>query len=255
MATWTDPPAWGTEVPTAASMNSRTRDLLLWLKDLLTEAGDTDSANSQIRLRRALATDDVLEVLIGAEAHPRYRITGERIWFGNGVGAPDIALERSIDGSLAVTDGLGSPRLLQSEVVHGAAEQSGTLSIASATWTAVPLATVDQELGSSGWWNSGQPTRLTVPYTGVYNVVAAASFALSGAGTQRVLGIGIDGSSPAQKNRAMFPFSASSSTEMNVAVQMVLQDSTYLSLYVRHDTGGALVLDNARLSATLLGIA
>jgi len=118
-------------------------------------------------------------------------------------------------------------------------------SIANATMAAISW---DAELHDyGGFWAAGNPTRFTVPYTGVYRATANIVFDGNATGLRAAF-ITVNGATPPSGQLGGFTTGAVSTAKIYANAVMpdsVLTAADYIEVYAYQDSGGALDVLNA----------
>lgn len=117
--------------------------------------------------------------------------------------------------------------------------RTSSQTIPNATWTAITLGQdfdSEESVSSLGMWESGEPTRITVPEDGYYAADGGVFWRGNSTGTRRVA-IYVNGS---VKARATDSTVGSTFHSVNVSKVLELSADDYVELYVYQDSGGDL---------------
>lgn len=133
----------------------------------------------------------------------------------------------------------------------GIARRAATQSLTNDTNTAVSLDTEDDD--TANFFDiAGNPTRLSFPYTGVFLVIAAGTFAVS-ATNERRAGLEPNGGAVADVSDFRNAFAQGGvGTNFSLIAITPKTGSDYYELFVYQNSGGALNLNDAKISVATL---
>ena len=190
--------------------------------------GTSTPGQHGFRLRDTGNTDDTLVAQVGDWLNFYYNTGSE--------GTPTWVLKHSIN----MATGAASVR----------AVTSGGASITNNLGTSITFTSTIHDIGDL--WSAGAPTRLTVPYGGVYAVRGLAKFSANSSGDRGIF-VFQNGSGQHETFNDVPALNGGTATQhIQTSFQKELAANDYLELYVIQDSGSTLTLGTCSFEATCI---
>lgn len=157
--------------------------------------------------------------------------------------------ELEIRGDTVIQDGF----FFHNQAIGRQVYKNSVQLIGSGAWAQVTGWSTTPWVGIGTQWNAGGSNGITADLGGIYVINASAQFAGASAGTRRLIGITINGGTPAQWHHQSFPIHSTAVVYMNATWIVPLAMGDVVRVYVFQDSGAGINLDEIMFGIVRIG--